>query len=240
MTTLLETLPYIEGNKFADLIPFKIQQSGEIRDRMHLVEEIVTGKTVLHIGCLDHLPLIEEKIKHNRWFHGRMTAVASRCLGVDFNKDGVKFVQETLGIDNVCHGNIDAPDTIPELTSGYWDYVVFGEILEHVDNPVDFLAKFLNNYRGNIGSVIITVPNAFRIGNFLAVLKGYELINSDHRYWFSPYTLWKVVHQAGFQAESIQMCKFTDDSGFKAVIKNAILKKYPLLAEDVVVICKAA
>jgi Methyltransferase domain len=224
MNLLAETLPYIEGKKFADLIPFKIQQRGKLQDRMDFVESLIQGKSVLHVGCLDHLPLIEQKIKDNRWFHGRISQSASTCLGVDINLEGIEFVRSNLGINNICYGKIDSSEKIPEIANSYWDYVVLGEVLEHIDNPVDFLNKFLNTYRSCFEKIILTVPNAFRIGNFLAAMKSQELINSDHRYWFSPYTAWKVAHQAGFQIDAIQMCKFSVDCGSKAILKNWILK----------------
>lgn len=241
MTTLSPMLLYIQGQKFADLIPFEIEQSEPLQDRMDVVENLIKGRTVLHIGCLDHLPLIAAKIKEGRWFHGRLSNAASECLGVDVNNEGIHFVESELGIHNVCYSDITSSDKNTRITAGHWNYVVFGEILEHVDNPVDFLQRFLQNYGQHIDKIIITVPNAFRIGNILATFKGKEVINSDHRYWFSPYTIWKVVHQAGFQAEHIKMCKFSSDrSGIQGFIKRTLLQKYPLLAEDIIIVAQSS
>lgn len=237
MKILTETLPYIAGDKFCELLSFPIEQSETVLDRMDFVESIFKGKRVLHIGCLDHIPLIEGKIKSNLWFHGRITDAASDCLGVDINQEGIDYLQSKFNIFNVCYGNIESPEKITEIASSYWDYVVFGEILEHVDNPVAFLKKFSSDYKSNIGKIILTVPNAFRIGNIIAAIRNKELINSDHRYWFSPYTIWKVTHQAGLRVEIIQLCKFSSSSGVKGKIKDLLLKYCPLLAEDIVVVC---
>ena len=231
-------LPYIEGKEFSELIKMKIEENGEIKDRMDFVEEIVQGKKVIHVGCLDHLPLIEDKIRNNRWFHNRITKISSECLGIDINQEGIEFVKSKFDISNICYGDIECEQKIQSISSKYWDYIVFGEILEHVNNPVSFLKSLIYKYEENIGSIIITVPNAFRAGNIKSIFQNLELINSDHRYWFSPYTIWKIVHQAGLQVEAMQMCQFSATSGLKGKVKNIVLKRYPLMAEDIVVICR--
>jgi 2-polyprenyl-3-methyl-5-hydroxy-6-metoxy-1,4-benzoquinol methylase len=234
----LEILPYIEGKEFGGLVPLKIKQEENVRDRMDFVEEIVSGKSVIHVGCLDHLPLIEDKISCDRWFHGRLTKTSSECLGIDINKEGIEIVASKLKISNICYANIEDEHKIPEISARYWDYIVFGEIIEHVDNPVYFLQKFISNYQENIGGIIITVPNAFRAGNIKNLFQNVEAINTDHRYWFSPYTIWKVVHQAGLTVENIQMCKYAPTDGIGGKIKDLFLRQYPLMAENIVVICR--
>lgn len=235
----LEILPYIQGKKFGGLVPLKIEQQKNVQDRMDVVEEIVRGKSVIHVGCLDHLPLIEDKISCNRWFHGRLTKTSSECLGIDINKEGIEIVTSKLNISNICYANIEDENKIPEISSRYWDYIVFGEIIEHVNNPVLFLQKFLDKYRNNVGSIIITVPNAFRAGNIKNLFQNVESINTDHRYWFSPYTIWKVVYQAGLTIEEMQMCKYAPTKGLGGNIKDLFLSKYPIMAENIVVVCRS-
>ena len=232
-----EILHYVEGKKFSVLVPFKIKQEESMQDRMDFVEEIVKGKSVIHVGCLDHLPVIEEKIKHDRWFHLRLTNVASECLGIDINKEGIDMVSSEMNISNICYADIASEQKISEITSKYWDYIVFGEIIEHVDNPVDFLQKLISNYQENIGSIIINVPNAFRAGNIKSLFKNVESINTDHRYWFSPYTIYKVVHQAGLKVDQMKMCKYSPTNGIGGKIKDFFLNQYPLMAENIVLVC---
>jgi hypothetical protein len=52
---------------------------------------------------------------------------------------------------------------------------------------------------GKAGWLVLTTPNAFRYQAALQSLRGQEIINSDHRYWFSPYTLAKVMWRAGYR-----------------------------------------
>lgn len=76
-------------------------------------------------------------------------------------------------------------------------------MLEHVDNPVQFLEAVNKNYREIVDKIIITVPNAFSIFNFMTALSGKEAINTDHRYFFTPYTLCKIAYMAGMMPEEI-------------------------------------
>jgi hypothetical protein len=65
-------------------------------------------------------------------------------------------------LTNIFFGDITVRPKISEIGNDKFDYAVFGEVLEHIGNPVYFLKSFLSNYKENIGQVIITVPNALR------------------------------------------------------------------------------
>lgn len=238
MKMQMDIFPYITGEKFDGLIPFVIEQKESIQDRMDFVEDIVRGKKIIHVGCLDHLPMIKDKINNNRWFHGRLTETTKECLGIDINREGIEILRQEMNITNIRYANIESDDKLPEISSNLWDYIVFGEIIEHVDNPTLFLQKFICNYGENVARIIITVPNAFRAGNIKGLLNNVESINSDHRYWFSPYTIWKVVHKAGLEVERMQMCKYSSTGGFLGKLKDNFLNRFPIVAENIVVICK--
>lgn len=233
-----EILPYLEGKKFDDSLSFKIEQQETPPDRIEFVENIIRGKSVIHIGCLDHVPLIEYRIKQGRWLHSRMTDAASDCLGIDINREGIETVRSQMNVSNICYGDLESEEKIEAIASRTWDYAVFGEVLEHLDNPVLFLKKFISDYGDNVDRIIITVPNALRATNIRLLFKGLEVINSDHRFWFTPYTLLKVINQAGLVTEQLEMCKFDySSSGIREKIRDFVLKRYPLLAEDIVVVC---
>jgi 16S rRNA G966 N2-methylase RsmD len=92
-----------------------------------------------------------------------------------------------------------------------FDFAVLGEILEHVNDPVCFLKRIKNNLQNICTKIIITVPNALRFRRVSDKLKGanlthVEAINSDHRYWFTPYTIAKVCVEAGVYPEELLFC----------------------------------
>ncbi len=239
MSHLVEDdLKYISGEKFNDGFFFDIHQA-QVVDRLDVIDKLIPGKTVLHVGCVDH-PLTSDRLRSDHWLHGRLTKLASQCLGIDINREGLDFLRNEFQVDNVCYVDLLDPNLATEITSVEWDYVVFGEILEHVDNPVQFLQAFRESYGRYCKQVIVTVPNAFRFGNISSALKGSEFINSDHRYWFSPFTICKVMYQSGLPVQEVHLCKFSDYGGWKGSIRKWILNRYPLFAEDVLVIASCS
>ena len=79
----------------------------------------------------------------------------------------------------------------------------FGEIIEHLDNPVNFLKAFKEKYGNNVERFIITVPSIYNTHQFTNMMNYKEIINSDHRFWFTPYTISKVLASAGYKPEKI-------------------------------------
>jgi len=202
-----DTLDYISGKKFSSGASIKISKRNEtIYNRFQIIESLCKNKNIIHLGCVDHLPLINKKIEQNIWLHARLCKVAKKCLGIDINIEGIDYLKYKLGYKDVIYGDIANGD-ISEIKEKYWDFLVMGEILEHVNNPCFFLQKIHEKYSNNIEKVIITVPNAFSWQNFNGILSHYELINTDHRYWFSPYTLAKIVYLSGMQVEEFYFCE---------------------------------
>lgn len=185
----------------------KIFDPSRINAIIKLISKSIGGGvvSVIHLGACDHKNLIDDKIRRNEWLHKLLTENSSQCIGFDINEESVKY----------CHSigwkNIYFLDMISQYEQVYekisylkkWNYLIAGEIVEHLDNPVAFLKCLNEYYKNRIDKIIITVPNAFRINNVKFSLEGKEGINTDHRYWFTPYTICKVVHRAGFKIEEL-------------------------------------
>ena len=233
-----DNLAYVEGRKFSAGMHLKIKQEENAQGRTEFIENLVRGKSIIDIGCLDHLPLIQQKLKNNTWLHSRLTNVASECLGFDINKEGIDFVHSELGVSNIYYGDIESSEKIYSISSKHWDYAIFGEIIEHLNNPFSFLQKFVSYYGENVNKIIITVPNAFSHLNIKYIFRNKEIINSDHRYWFTPYTIWKLAFEAGLKVEKIQMCGLLTQRTIKGRIKAFLLTQFPILSEVIVVVCK--
>jgi hypothetical protein len=60
-----------------------------------------------------------------------------------------------------------------------------------------------------------------------------EVINSDLRYWFTPYTLMKVAVKAGIKIQDIIMAEsyISDNKSL-----NDILSQYPLFRDNIILI----
>jgi len=230
--------PYLSGDKYSNGLKVKfLMESGDelYRSRSDVLAEICTGKRIIHVGCVDHdIDSIEKKIKRNKWLHKNLCEAAERCFGVDIQEDGIRYLREVLGYEDVAAVNIIDEEFEP-FVQEEWDYLLLPEVLEHIDNPVDFLSGIRRRFIGKLDNLIITVPNAFSKDIIKGAQKDMEFINSDHRYWFTPYTLAKVAVQAGFSVQRFIMCKHGIVKR-RSFARNAWFRRHPLMRGDVVMI----
>lgn len=192
-------LSYLQGQNFDDGYELKLTNN-RVMTRLDFLLDRCKGKNVLHIGCCDHKPLIKEKVEHHIWLQGLLEEVSDSCIGVDIDKDTIEYVREERFSNNVYWGDITDESIVNTIPQMYYDCVVMGEILEHVDNPVEFMNRFKNTLvKLNFpldGEIIISVPNLYKMQRF-GLRRSVEIINTDHRYWFSPYTLAKILIRGG-------------------------------------------
>ena len=221
-------LDYIKHNDFKnDFKGLKISQKGKVKCRMQFLKEKLQGKKVIHLGCVSHKSLIDIAIKNNIWAHEIISNNASKCIGIDIDEEGVELLKTNYGINNVYFSDIiDQP--FKPIYEETWDYIVLGELIEHIGNPAYFLKSILNKYKKNIKNIIITTPNAFSIMNFINSFLGVERINSDHRYHFTPYTLWKVCNDANLELLEMEMLEH-HRFGFRKLTGEMIILGSPLI-----------
>ena len=215
-----EILEYANGEEFSNSLEFRLENtkySGISREET--IVDLVRDLDVIHIGCSDHVPLIREKIKNNKWLHKLITENSSSCIGIDNDRESIEFLTKELGYSNVRYGDI-MTDTFPEIDSGKWDIAVFGEVIEHLGNPVDFLSAFRRKYGKKVSKFVISVPNIYNRFNLKNMFRYKEVINSDHRFWFTPYTIIKVLASAGFRPETIDFANLVSLSKPELAIRK--------------------
>ena len=224
---------YLSGHRFSNALFVPISKPElKVVYRIDYIIDCTKNTKVIHLGCADHVELIKLKISQGNWLHGQLEKYAEACIGVDIDKEAIQFIKE-LGIKNTMVLDVTKDPPPPEIAQEHWDYMVLGELLEHIDNPISFLRELHSKYAQNVKKLIISVPSAFRILNFRKAWKHGELINSDHRFWFTPYTLAKVCAMSGFNIEKFQMCKQSKLSRW-SVLNRFILKRYPALRDTIV------
>ena len=232
-----KTIPFLRGEQFSSAFIFKFKKdNGNIVYRISYLEKLVFKKNIIHVGCLDHIPLVEDKIKRNQWLHKRLNESSQKCIGIDINKEGIEYVRK-LGFDNIFYHDIinDKPNDI--IIKEKWDYMLLGEILEHIENPTLFLGSIINKYHNIVDKLIISVPYAFSYHNFRNAIKGVEAINSDRYYWFTPYTLARIITKGGGEIEGYQMCVNYTLYRF-SIFSRLIYRYFPALRNSLVVIVK--
>lgn len=185
---------YLSGRTFSNAGKFQIGREPLI-DRATLITGLARGKRVMHLGCADHLPLIQQKRADGSYLHDQIAEVAQRLVGVDTNAAALDEMR-IAGIDDLY-----LPEDLPSDLE--LDLVIAPDVIEHVGNVEDFL-----KYAGSFGCpVLITTPNALGMENRTRLRS--EFVNTDHRYWFSPYTLARSLVAAGFTLD-----KFYYTGGF--------------------------
>lgn len=233
---------YLNGSKFSKGVKFVFaEKESSVPDRITLIRKITKDKSVIHVGCADHIELIEKKRKKNTWLHQILIDNTSRCAGIDLNPESISYMKNTLNIPDVHCIDITR-DKVPEILNLKWDYLLLGEVLEHIGDPVSFLRSVRDIYRGVAEKILITVPNGFCYENLINTFRQRELINSDHKYWFTPYTISKVMAEAYLEVDEILLCELSrfrcKTLNIKKQINKFILKKYPGFRSTIVVTAK--
>ena len=211
---------YLSGQTFSNAGQFRVRRSPFI-DRATLITDLARDKTVMHLGCADHVPLIAQKRADGSYLHDRIRAVARRVIGVDTNAEALEEMR-SVGIDDLY-----LPEDVPadiEL-----DLVVAPDVIEHVGNVEDFLT-----YAGSFGCpVLITTPNALGMENRTRLRS--EAVNTDHRYWFSPYTLARSIVAAGLSIESFH---YTGGFAKRTPVRSLAMTLFPITRNGLAVLAR--
>ncbi|WP_035588029.1 class I SAM-dependent methyltransferase [Hippea jasoniae] len=227
-----DILGYLNGEKFHNGLLVDIPYSDLIFRNNYLLN-ISKGKKILHIGFVDHLPLIDKKIATDNWLHNKLIKVSKKCIGVDINKEGVEYLQKKYKIKNIFALDILNDEFPSEIVNEQFDYLLLPDVIEHIGNPVLFLSKLKKRFP-NVNRFIITTPNAFCLDNIKFALKSKECINTDHRFWFTPYTLSKILIDSGYELDNILFAEHASRLSRRRIIKNILIKKYPMLRDTII------
>lgn len=222
---------YFLGKRFSSNLTVEIKPDGDVLPRLERLAGLVQGRSVLHIGCCDHAPILEQRLADGLWLHASLTQAAERCLGVDIDVNAVDQVKALTRFDNVIAADV-TKSGIGDIASSQWDIALFGDVLEHVQAPVAFLSAFREHYGKAVKKIIVSVPNCMRGGNATGALRSRETINSDHCFEFSPFTLAKVMMLAGFHIQEFYYSTFTA----ARFPKSIIYKRRPYLAHTLIAV----
>jgi hypothetical protein len=231
-----DTLRYLSGERFSSGLSVPIARpEASIPQRFELLAGLASNKTVIHVGFADHAELVDRKIARNEWLHAVLCRSAARCIGVDVQAEAVENIRQHHNYTDVYIHDLTSSVRLPTITEMQWDWLFLPEVLEHIDNPVHFLTQVRCLYGDHLKGAIITVPNAFELTNLRFLVRQKECINTDHRYWFTPFTLAKVCQRAGWTVEDFSFCQSYSPSGLR---ENVLLRLFPALRECVVMIVR--
>lgn len=172
-------------------------------ERLDFIASLCRDKVVLDIGCLDETALVKRDTQH--WLHGRIASVARQVVGVD-SSDRIP----AEGIATAPNARIHRGDAMrldpALLQSAPIDLVVAGEFIEHVNDPLAFLASLRRDLPGR--ELVLSTPNGPSAANALMALIGREAQHPDHLANFSFKILHTLLLRAGFQRWQILPYRF--------------------------------
>lgn len=237
-----DVLPYLRGEQFSNGLAVRLEPEAEdsvFRSRIDWLSMLCADRHVVHVGCVDHdMEQVHHKLARGKWLHARLIDHTARCLGVDIDAHGIEQLRAAFGYRDLLAADLLHDECAPLFAQG-WGDLLLAEVLEHIGDPVSFLRRLVERFGDRFERFIITVPNAFAEENHRAARAGVEAINTDHRFWFTPYTLAKVAMDAGLEPVRLIACR----NGVvkrRSVLKNLRLSRYPLLRNNLMLIARPA
>lgn len=178
--------------------------------------ELTKGSRVLHVGCVNHdVPRSTGDETH--WAHGALTAAGFSVLGVDILHESLREMEES-GYE-VAY--MDAQAIPPEGET--FDTVFAGELIEHLDNPGNFLRGCLPRIRHG-GRLVISTPNVSSPLYLLHFLKSSEkTLHPEHCFWFDAPFLRQLVERCGYRVIRLEYLddfrpEVSDSKSYKAYV----------------------
>jgi len=150
-----------------------------------------------------HIPLKEGKLLDigcgDGSFLQRAKSLGFDVYGIDFDKNSIRVANEKYGLKNVITSSLSDFVCSIQKSGLCFDVITFFEVLEHQDNPTEFLNEVMKILAPD-GYIAGSVPNRER---FLARLDrrfGAGDLPPHHFLWFSKNVLDTFFTNGGFKS----------------------------------------
>lgn len=117
-------------------------------------------------------------------------------------------------MDRVLVGSIE--ESLSELSQGYFDCIVFNDILEHVEDP-SWILREVQPLLSPRGQIVASVPNLryWRVIYDLLVMKEFRygthgVMDETHRWFFTERSIRRMFRQSGL---TVAMCRGINPTG---------------------------
>ncbi|REJ78515.1 MAG: methyltransferase domain-containing protein [Acidobacteria bacterium] len=163
--------------------------------RIEKIEELCTGRSVLHLGCTNW-PYTKESLDNDSLLHLSLDRLASELYGFDFDENGLEILRGK-GVQNLYRANLEHLNEV-DLDRRF-EVIVAGEMIEHLTNPGLFL-RGIKRFMDRDTRLVITTVNAYCGMRFVQyALRGKggtaEPVHPDHVSYFSYRTLRLLVEK---------------------------------------------
>jgi 2-polyprenyl-3-methyl-5-hydroxy-6-metoxy-1,4-benzoquinol methylase len=182
--------------------------------RFKQVEHFFLDKNVLDIGCV-------VGSRKPDWMHGNIVKVAKSVRGIDIDKVRINQIQaDGFNVQYADAQNFDLKAT--------FDLIHAGELIEHLDNFRGFFDSIKKHMHPNT-QLLLTTPNALRVGNFVYSMTGGLKVNAEHTCWFCKTTIATLLERNGLQIEEIGYLKHETYSASRKIMSRVIRS---IISED--------
>ena len=196
-------------------------------DRIEFISRACSGLRVLDLGAMDETAWTAKRGR-GTWLHEEIDRTALHVDGIDNSSlvpvEGLRTAPNSI----IRRGDITNPDGIVVALADSPDVVVAGEVLEHLENPLQFLKRFAAIERLSGKTLLLSTPNATALHNVLIGFARRESTHHDHLCILSYKTLSTLCTRAGFSHFEIipYFSRFTEmqerHSGIRALAVRAV------------------
>jgi 2-polyprenyl-3-methyl-5-hydroxy-6-metoxy-1,4-benzoquinol methylase len=132
-------------------------------------------------------------------------SLSAICYSIDHFQD----------IDFVVGDAFDLPYSVE-----YFDLIICNNLWEHVPDPLLLLSKMKSVLKNN-GSIIVSTPSRYRLGNLLGIIRGkpIDFMSKNH---VTEYTVGQITEQFNFSGFKIRKILSKPDKGLD--LKHRILR----------------
>lgn len=165
-----------------------VDETLEENSHAYIVRLVGPGKRVLDVGCATGY--LGETLKRR----------GCEVVGVELDPDAAAKAATVL--DDVVVADLEQADLLAMFGPDSFDVVVFGDVLEHLRDPLPLLRSSVGLLRPG-GSVVISVPNVAHGSVRLALLQGrweyneLGLLDATHVTFFTRASLLRMLERAG-------------------------------------------
>lgn len=172
-----------------------IDPGGENNSHASMLRMIGYDRRVLEAGCASGH--VSEQLK----------AQGCRVVGMEIDHDVAELSLPWL--ERLIVGDVETEALWGQLDGEYFDALLWGDVLEHLKDPLATLRRSLKHL-GPSGVVVISVPNISHVDVKVALLRGtfpYSesgLLDRTHIHFFTKESLLDLLREAGLVAVEIQ------------------------------------
>jgi hypothetical protein len=166
-------------------------------DRIEYIAHACARCRVLDLGAMDETACAAKR-GSGTWLHEEIARRALRVDGIDNSAlvppEGLRTGPNAA----IRRGDIADLRTVVASLENSPDVVVAGELIEHLENPLQFLKRFIGIDGLSGKTLILSTPNATALHNVLIGLGRRESTHHDHLCILSYKTLSTLCLRAGF------------------------------------------